>query len=157
MAAAKASGGPMAKGVAYLKSQQNPDGGFPYSKTSQYGSDSDANSTAAAIQGLLAAGEDVATLKQGANDPLTALVAFQNANGAFRYQAAAPDDNDLATAQAVPALLLKTLPLAVTNLPAVPAAAPLPATGGVEQPLWLLVPALVLLLAGAMLCTRRLV
>jgi hypothetical protein len=107
------SGGSAAlpKAQAYLLSQQNADGGFPYSKTSPFGSDSDANSTAYVIQALVALGVDPATLKQGANTPLTALLALQNTSGAFRYQTAIPDDNIFATEQAIPALLLKSFPL----------------------------------------------
>lgn len=154
LAAAKLGGSTMTKAVAYLRTQQNADGGFPYAKPSQYGSDSDANSTAYAIQGFLAAGTDPATVAQGANTPLTALVTFQNKSGALRFQTAQPDDNDLATAQAVPALLLKTMPFVKATLPAaVPAS--LPATGSArDSAIWLWLPALVLLLGG-LLVRRR--
>ncbi|HEU4328761.1 MAG TPA: prenyltransferase/squalene oxidase repeat-containing protein [Roseiflexaceae bacterium] len=163
LVAAGSKGATLDKAVAYLKSQQNSDGGFPYSKASSFGSASDANSTAAVIQGLLAAGVDPRTLKQGAADPLTALVAFQNSTGALRYQTAAPEDNDLATAQAIPALLLKPHPLKRASLPAqsAPAAtapsapsARLPGTGGSDGSLWPLVAGLALLLAGRLLLKR---
>lgn len=156
LAAAKIGGATLDKAIAYLKTQQNADGGFPYSKTSQYGSDSDANSTAAVIQAMTAAGIDARTLKQGANDPLNALVAFQNTSGALRYQLALPDDNDLATAQAIPALLLKPLPITATGSATTASQSlPLPATGSAPLPLWALVPALALLVLGAMLRGQR--
>lgn len=132
------NGASLKEAQAYFGSQQNTDGGFPYSKSSPYGSDSDANSTANVMQALVALGVDPATLQQGGNTPLTALVQFQNDNGALRYQAALPDDNALATAQAVPALMLKAFPLKIANVPhqAAPAApsASLPSTGGLPAP-----------------------
>src|SRR5205085_6396915 len=101
LVAAGAPGDATTRGIGYLKSQQNADGGFPYSKTSSFGSASDANSTALVVQALAAAGVDPRTLKQSGGDPIDALLDFQNASGAFRYQAAQSDDNDLATAQAI--------------------------------------------------------
>jgi hypothetical protein len=125
-----------AKAVTYLQTQQNADGGFPYSQTSQFGNASDANSTAAAIQGLIAAGQrpDEKAWSKGGKTPYTALAALQNSSGALRYQTALADDNVLATIQAVPALLGKTLPVATTTVPGAaalvsPGAAGLPATG----------------------------
>lgn len=156
LAAAKIGGATLDKAIAYLKTQQNADGGFPYSKASQYGSDSDANSTAAVIQAMTAIGIDARTLKQGANDPLGALVAFQNTSGGLRYQLALPDDNDLATAQAIPALLLKPLPIMPTSsLKTTSQPLPMPTTGGVPLPLWLIVPALALVVLGAIVRWRR--
>ena len=164
LVAAGAPGDAASRGIGYLKSQQNADGGFPYSKTSSFGSASDTNSTAVVIQALAAAGVDPRTLKQSGGDPIDALLAFQNASGAFRYQAAQPDDNDLATAQAIPALLLKPFPLKRVSLAPVqvapaPAPAPgpaqLPNTGGAPAPVWLLAAALAALASGLLLRTRR--
>lgn len=109
------------KAVAYLKAQQNNDGGFPYSQASSFGNASDANSTALAIQGLLAAGEDLANYVKDGKSPTDRLLQFQNPSGAFRYQDAQPDDNVLATYQAIPALQRVTLPLRA--LPVAPPAA----------------------------------
>jgi hypothetical protein len=154
----------LVKAQTYLKSQQNDDGGFPYSQTSQFGNASDANSTAAVIQALSALGEDPAgeDWAPGGNTPLDALVGLQNSGGAFRYQASQADDNALATYQAVPALLGKALPVATRAVagaqdavaPAAGApAASLPATGApAEAPLAALaLAALALVAAGAAL------
>lgn len=103
--------------LAYLHTQQNNDGGFPYAKPSPYGSDTDGNSTAYVIQGLLAAGEDpegAAWTVQG-HTPLEALLSLRLSSGGFQWQAAIPGENALATYQAVPALMLKTFPLATTT------------------------------------------
>ncbi len=152
-AAAGVRNAALTKAITYLKSQQNTDGGFTYSKQSQYGTDSDANSTALAIQALVAAGEDPRALKQPGGDPISALLALQNSTGAFRYQAALPDDNDIATAQAIPALLLKPLPLK-----RLPAAAPLPAilpnTGGENGLPWVALIAAMIMMAGILLRRR---
>lgn len=165
LVAANARGDSTARALAYLRTQQNADGGFPYAKTSQFGSDTDANSTAVVLQALAAAGADPRAWKQSGGDPLDALLGLQNADGAFRYQAAQADDNDLATAQAIPGLLLKPFPLKVMALPivsapaapapAAPAPASLPRTGGSDAPAWVLALALLLLAGGWLLKPRR--
>lgn len=165
LVAGGARGAALDTALAYLRGQQNADGGFPYAKSSPYGADSDANSTAAVVQALAAAGVDPRSLQQGQADPLSALVGFQNASGALRFQNSAPEDNDLATAQAIPALLLRPFPLKTVRLPAQaapPAATPapgqparLPNTGGGDAPLWPLGCGLALLLAGRLLLPRR--
>jgi LPXTG-motif cell wall-anchored protein len=99
------------KAISYYKAQQNSDAGFPYSQSSQFGNASDANSTALSIQALIAAGENPANWARDGKTPIQRLAAFQNQSGAFRFQDTQPDDNALATYQAVPALLGKTLPL----------------------------------------------
>ena len=93
--------------LAYLKTAQTSDGGFPYVAPG----DSDANSTAFVLQALLAADEDVDAggpwEKPGGRTPMQALLAYQDAaTGAFTY---AGEDNYYATYQAVPALLLQPL------------------------------------------------
>jgi hypothetical protein len=115
----------VAKAVAYLRAQQNADGGFAYQKAPDAASDS--NSTAMAIMGLLAAGEDPAgaTWTQGGKGPVAFLLQMQNASGALRYQQTQPEDNAGATYQALPALVELTLPIT-------PVAQPIlaPAPGG---------------------------
>ncbi len=82
-------------------------------------------------------------------NPVAALLALQNSSGAFRYDAATPEDNAFATYQAVPALLSRSFPLEDIAI-LLPAPAPAPAPGPVElpntsQPSKPLVPALVLI------------
>ncbi len=123
------------RAIDYLRAQQNDDAGFPYSQASQFGNASDANSTALAIQGLIAAGEDLNAWAKNGTTPTQRLLQFQNASGAFRYQDAAPEDNALATYQAVPAVLGVTLPLQEIAV-ALPAPQPVesPAPAPVESP-----------------------
>jgi len=96
----------------HLLDQQNDDGGFPYTKPSPWGTDSDADSTAYVIQALMAMGEDPAeeVWTRDGSDPVTALLRFQIESGAFEWQPGF-GENLLATAQAVPPLAGKVLPL----------------------------------------------
>lgn len=156
LAGQRQADGARAKAVAYLAAQQNDDGGFPYSQTSQFGHASDANSTALVIQGLLTASEDPAGSRwaKGKNSPQTFLVGLQNANGALRYQAALSDDNPLATYQAIPALVGAPLPIRTAQVAGAQDAlstarpADLPTTGAPAGP-----PAVALLLLALALLT----
>jgi LPXTG-motif cell wall-anchored protein len=127
----------LSKAIAYYKAQQNADGGFPYSQTSQYGNASDANSTALSLQALIAAGENVANWAKDGKTPATRLLAFQNQSGAFRYHDTQPEDNAAATYQAIPAVLGKTLPLQgiAIALPEQPAGTPVASPSGSPVPL----------------------
>lgn len=97
----------LARAVAYIRAEQKPHGGWQTS----WDTDINPNTTAQVIQGLLAAGlnpltEAVATT--GAT-PIEGLLSTRNpTTGAFQFGGV---DNVLATAQAVPALLGRTLPL----------------------------------------------
>ncbi len=103
------------RGVEYLMSLQAADGSFAYDASSAPEIVGDANSTAMVIQALTAAGHDLDSLPGG--NPVAALTAFQNQSGAFHWQAAFPDDNFFATVQAIPALLLKPLPIGTVPAP----------------------------------------
>ncbi len=90
----------VARAFAYLKTTQTANGSFPY----QGGAAAvgDANSSALVVQAIIATGGDPASADW--HDAQGALEAFQNADGAFRYQDAPPDDNLFATVQALPAV-----------------------------------------------------
>ena len=145
MAAGEAACSPaVTNALAYYKGIQNADGGWPYQNPSDYGTTTDANSTAAAIQAMLAAGLDPSgadwTTTAG-NSPVAALEALQNKSGAFAWKADTPDDNLLATVQALPALAGKAFPLATMAVGEVTAPAPatMPTTGGeLVDPAWVL-------------------
>jgi hypothetical protein len=125
----------ISQALAYYKGIQNEDGGWPYQNPSDFGTATDANSTAVTIQALIAAGQDPAgagwTTGEGST-PLGALEALQNDSGAFAWQAAIPDDNLLATVQALPALAGKAFPLATMAVGEATVTAPVtaPETGG---------------------------
>jgi hypothetical protein len=104
------------QGVAYLKTAQNADGGFPYDPVSPWGTDSDANSTAYVLQALRAAGEDPVgpSWSKGVNNPVTFLLTMQLADGSFEWKAG-NGSNQLATQQAGVALLGRPFPLNVAE------------------------------------------
>lgn len=116
---------------AHLLEQENDDGGFPYTKPSPWGSDSDANSTAYVLQAILAMGEDPTAepwWRGTGNDPVAALLRFQAASGAFEWQPGF-GENLLATAQAIPALMGKTFPLPAGQWPEAEVRIPAPHLG----------------------------
>jgi hypothetical protein len=92
--------------VAYFDETQNADGGFPYASPSEFGTDSDVNSSALVVQALLAVGEDpeAGAWAEAGGTPVAYLLSEQNESGAFNYNAGFPGDNALATYQAIPAL-----------------------------------------------------
>ena len=108
----------MARAVAYLRRQQNRDGGFP----SQPGMSSNAQSTAWAIQGLEAAGVSPATLRRGgAVSPLAYLSSLVGANGAVRYSRGVTQTPVWVTGEALMAMEGKPLPIAEPAAPPAPA------------------------------------
>lgn len=87
--------------IGYMRAQQDVQGGW-----------GNANSTAYAMQGLLAAGEDlVADWSVAGHSPYDALAAYQKPDGPFVWSWSWPEDNGLATWQAVPALLGRAMPI----------------------------------------------
>jgi hypothetical protein len=97
------------RGLAYLQRVQNDDGGWPYQSPSAFGTETDANSTALVLQAIYAVGQEPGDWYLEGTDPLGALLALQNTNGSFSYQASFPGDNALATVQAIPAAAGVTL------------------------------------------------
>jgi hypothetical protein len=144
-------------GLAYLHTQQNADGGFPYANPSPYGTATDANSTAYVIQALVAVGQDPegSDWSVDGNTPLTALWKLQLSSGALEWQAGF-GENALATYQAVPALMLKPFPLAYTTVGDAPVL--LPETGVVTVlPASLVLVGLGAVLGGLLLRRRSVV
>jgi hypothetical protein len=128
----------VANALAYFAAQQNEDGGFTYQKPSDFGTATDANSTAYAIQALLAAGEDLSDWAKDGLTPLDALLALQKESGAFQWQTAIEDENYLATVQAIPALANRSFAQVAGSIEAGPPAQ-LPESGGVPVlPLWII-------------------
>lgn len=91
-------------GIAFILTLQDENGAIAYDSTDAPDIVGDANSTAVAIQAILAAGGD-------ASPQISALESFQSDSGAFFWRADFADDSLLATAQAVPAILGQYLPL----------------------------------------------
>jgi Prenyltransferase and squalene oxidase repeat/ECF-type riboflavin transporter, S component len=102
-------GAVVARAVAYLRRAQNPDGGFP----EQPGGESNAQSTAWAVQGLDAAGVNVSAFKRaGSRSPLGYLQSLVASNGSVRYSRTSAQAPVWVTAQALTALAGKPFPVA---------------------------------------------
>lgn len=109
-------GASSARAVAYLRGQQARDGGFP----GEPGGESNAQSTAWAVQGLLAAGVSPGSLhRAGAVSPVQYLRSLIAPDGHVRYARSGDQTPVWVTAEALMALEGKTLPIAP-----VPARAP---------------------------------
>jgi hypothetical protein len=96
-------------GLALLKSAQNDNGGFAYAVVEGVPGESDANSTAYAVQALVAAHQDVRSGNWQVNGrgPIDYLLSLQGGDGSFAWQAGG-GANQLATQQVIPALLGRT-------------------------------------------------
>ncbi len=97
-----------ARAVGYLTRSQGADGGFPQ----QYGGESNAQSTAWAVQGLIAAGVSPASLRhKGSRSPVAYLESLLAPNGSIRYSRTSAQTPAWVTAQALIALAGKTFPV----------------------------------------------
>jgi energy-coupling factor transport system substrate-specific component len=114
LAAAGVRSGPalahaVAHAVAFILGAQNLDGGFP----EQRGGESNAQSTAWAIQALDASGRHVeAVTRQGSRSPLEYLESLIAADGSVRYSRTGSQTPVWVTAQALTALAGRPLPIA---------------------------------------------
>lgn len=104
---------PVKKALAFLKSQQNKDGGFPLIASLAEVSESDATSTAWVIQSLLAAGQDIEgkSWTKTSVTPMGFLMSLQNADGSFISKKTVPGGNFLSTCQVIPALMERSFPM----------------------------------------------
>ena len=110
-------------GLNYLAGLQDSNGAVAFND-SENPLVGDANSTALAIQAHIAAGRDPGAMAGGS--AIDALAAFQQPSGALAWRSDLPEDNVLATVQAIPALVGVPLPTRTLGLP------PNPATGITE-------------------------
>ncbi len=100
--------GVLARAVAYLMRSQGADGGFPQ----QYGGESNAQSTAWAVQGLIAAGVSPGSMRhKGSRSPPAYLESLLAPNGSIRYSRTSAQTPAWVTAQALIALAGKTFPV----------------------------------------------
>jgi hypothetical protein len=108
-ASGKRGGAVVAHALAYLRHAQNPDGGFPQ----QPGGESNAQSTAWAVQGLDAAGVNVSAVKRGhSRSPLAYLESLMAPNGSVYYSRTSAQSPVWVTAEALTALAAKPFPVA---------------------------------------------
>jgi hypothetical protein len=95
--------------AGFLTRSQNLDGGYPQ----QPGGESNAQSTAWAVQGLIAAGRDPGSVhRRGSRSPLGYLQTLLSADGSIRYSRTGTQTPVWVTAQVLIALAGKTFPVA---------------------------------------------
>lgn len=98
----------LATAAGYLIRSQSLDGGFPQ----QYGAQSNAQSTAWAIQGLIAAGYDPGAIRRrGSRTPIGYLESLRAPDGSVRYSRTGAQTPVWVTAQALIALAGRTFPI----------------------------------------------
>ena len=103
------TGSVVTRAAAFLLHAQNLDGGYPQ----EQGGESNAQSTAWAIQGLLAAGRNVnAVRREGSRSPLGYLESLIAPDGSVRYSRTGAQTPVWVTAQALTALAGKPFPIA---------------------------------------------
>ncbi len=95
--------------LAWLHTQQDSDGGFPY----QAGAGTDPNSTALVLQALIASAQNpvASNWAVGGNTALSSLLATQDADGGYTFPGGSGAD-PFTTAQVPPALDLEPFPIA---------------------------------------------
>jgi hypothetical protein len=95
----------ISEAVAFLAAHQREDGGWGLNGQADK---TNANSTALAIQGLVAAGvnPEGPEWNRGEESPLSALLHLQEPSGAFAYTVEAPENRLLATLDALAALAI---------------------------------------------------
>ncbi|HEY5045425.1 MAG TPA: prenyltransferase/squalene oxidase repeat-containing protein [Solirubrobacteraceae bacterium] len=100
--------GDLAAAADYLIRSQNLDGGYPQ----RYGNESNAQSTAWAVQGLIAAGRNPNTVRRrGSRSPTGYLESLLAPGGSIRYSRTGAQTPVWVTAQALVALAGKTFPV----------------------------------------------
>jgi prenyltransferase/squalene oxidase-like repeat protein len=108
VAAGHRGGRTVGHAVAFLVAHQNPDGGFPL----QPRGPSNAQSTAWAIQALVAAGRDPDRVRtKGSRTPLQYLYSLTVGDGSVRYSRTSVQTPVWVTAQALVAMKLRAFPI----------------------------------------------
>jgi len=105
--AAAGRAGAARRGLRYLRRTQRPNGGFRL-----YSGSPNAQSTAWATQGLVAAGADPARFRAYGRSPLDYLARLQEPDGHYRYSGASDQTPVWVTAQALAAVNRQPFPIA---------------------------------------------
>jgi energy-coupling factor transport system substrate-specific component len=101
-------------GLAYLRKAQRPNGGFALAGSGG----ANAQSTAWAVQGMIAVGTDPATVKAGGKGPLEYLASLQQSDGHYRYSASSDQTPVWVTGQVLAATAGHAYPIpAAPRLP----------------------------------------
>ncbi len=107
------------RGISYLRGVQQPGGGFPLA-----GGVVNAQSTAYATQGLIAAGLSPPSVREGGRSPLDYLAAVQAGDGHYRYSSTSDQTPVWVTGQALLAVEGAAFPLSPVARTAASTSAP---------------------------------
>jgi energy-coupling factor transport system substrate-specific component len=119
----RSHGSAITRALAFLVRAQNADGGYPQ----QTGGESNAQSTAWAIQGLIAGGRDPRRLTRGGSrSPVAFLATLLAPDGSVRYSRTGAQTPVWVTAQALTALAGRPLPIGPPRVHAAAAGAGAP-------------------------------
>lgn len=122
------------RGLGYLRKTQRQNGGFALGGSASV----NAQSTAWAVQGMIAVGASPQSIKEGGNSALDYLDARQAADGHFSYSSSSDQTPVWVTAQALVAAAGKAFPIVPpprTSLPVAPQSTPGTEPSGVPAPL----------------------
>ncbi len=120
-------------GLGYLRNAQRPNGGFPLGGSGGV----NAQSTAWAVQGMLAVGADPATARSGGESALDYLAARQQPDGHYRYSASKEQTPVWVTGQVLAAVAGESFPVTPVPREVQPTPAPqsaVPRTGSGSSP-----------------------
>jgi energy-coupling factor transport system substrate-specific component len=109
------------QGLSYLRGHQRDNGGFALG-----GGGANTQSTAWAVQGMIAVGADPASVKAGGRSALDYIDGLQDADGHFRYSSDSDQTPVWVTGQALVAAAGEDFPVAVAPRAPKPAATPVP-------------------------------
>jgi prenyltransferase/squalene oxidase-like repeat protein len=94
-------------GLGFLRKAQRPNGGFALGGSGGV----NAQSTAWAVQGIIALGEDPASVEGGGNSPLDYLAGLQQADGHYRYSSSSDQTPVWVTGQVLAATAGEAFPV----------------------------------------------
>ncbi len=113
-------------GLAFLRQAQRPDGGFALGGSGSVNS----QSTAWAVQGMIAVGTDPATVATGGKSPLEYLASMQQPDGHYRYSASRDQTPVWVTGQVLTATAGDAFPVPPAPRLPQPQSSPPPSSSG---------------------------
>jgi Prenyltransferase and squalene oxidase repeat len=116
-------------GLGYLRNTQRPNGGFPLGGSGEVNS----QSTAWAVQGMLAVGTDPGSVRDGGKSALDYLAASQDGDGHYRYSSSSDQTPVWVTGQVLVAVAGESYPVAPVARQTNPAPASQGAAPGSES------------------------
>jgi Prenyltransferase and squalene oxidase repeat len=115
-------------GLGYLRNTQRPSGGFPLGGSGGVNS----QSTAWAVQGMLAVGTDPGSVRDEGKSPLDYLAARQDADGHYRYSPSSDQTPVWVTGQVLTAVAGDSFPVPTVARESNPDQAPADVTAGID-------------------------